>query len=390
MIDAETLRREINKAVGKETVLRGSDEKFTTKYLSTNVLPFDIALGGGIPRGRYVELTGDYSTLKSYLSLMAIANVQQSGGMAALIDTEHAYDEAWAQYLGVDTDKLMLVHPETGEEAVDVIEMMLRNQVDFVCLDSIAATLPQQEAGKKLTKESVQPARLAALLSLAYRKLTAANSRTAILLINQLREQVGITFGPTEKAPGGRATGFYASLRVNCRKAGKVTRDIELNGFDKMIKSKEQIGQTYRMTVEKSKLSRPWREVYFDWDLEHNEISIAKFLMLQGMDLGLVERTGNTWSVDGSKSAVGSKETFLKHLREDAEAQDFLESKIRAHHGLEIPADLSARLGRQTPRNKPVTSVSAKSSASSGRVSTRGVGRGVSRSTAAPTKRLSK
>lgn len=381
---AELLRREINKLVGKEVVDKGSDQKYVVEYMPTGVLPFDIMFGGGIPRGRYVELTGDYSTLKSFLALNTIAQVQRSGGMAALIDTEHAYDKGWAVYLGVNDNDLMLVQPETGEEGVDVMELMIRNQVDFICLDSIAATIPQNEAGKRLSKENIQPGQQAKLMSAALRRLTAVNSRTGLLLINQMREQIGITFGPTEKAPGGRAPGFYASMRVNCRKAGKVTRDVKLTGLEKDTNIKEQIGQTYRMVVEKSKLNRPWREMYFNWDLEQNEIDTTLFLMLQSMDLGVIERTGNTWHFNGVKYMVGSKAAVLKQLRTDAEMRKTLEVAVRTHHGLSLPPGVSAH-----PKSK-VARQSAASSEGLVRGSTLGQARVASSSTVPRKTKLSK
>lgn len=380
--DIEALRREINDFVGKEVVHKGSNKKFEVEYLSTGVLPFDIILGGGIPRNRYVELVGDYSTLKSYVALSTIARTQADGGVCALIDTEHAYDPEWARYIGVDTDALLYLQPETGEEAVDTMELMFRAQVDLVVLDSIAATLPQQEAGKRLSKESLQPARLAQLLSVGYRKLTAANSVTGVLLINQLREQVGITFGSSERATGGRATGFYASMRINCRKAGKTTRDIKVAQYDKNVTTKEQIGQTYRMTAEKSKLNRPGREVLFDWNLELNEIDKGKFLMMSGMDMGLVTNRGAMWVCNGV--TVKGKENFLNRMREDAELQDFLEDKVREAH------DLPNRLGAKAPlKVKAVVGKPARS-ASSARKPIRARGQANSSSTAKPLKKLSK
>jgi recombination protein RecA len=343
---SEMLRSEINRLVGKEVLLKGSNKRFKVEYMPTGILPIDVHFGGGIPRGRYVEMTGDYSTLKSYIALNTIAQVQKAGGDAALIDTEHAYDLDWAAQIGVNLDDLILAQPETGEEAIDAMELMIRNQVDFICLDSIAATLPQQEAGKKLSKETIQPGRLAALMSAAFRRLTAVNSRTGLLLINQLREQIGITFGPTEKAPGGRATGFYASMRVNMRKAGKITRDLEMSGFDKNMKTKEQIGQTYKATIEKSKLNRPWRELFFDWDLVHNRVDVEKWLMMQGLDLGIIERKGNSWIV-GDLRVMG-KDNFLARLRTDEEALHCLTKAVLDAY------DLSSLLpGRPTrPKSK--------------------------------------
>jgi recombination protein RecA len=382
--DIETLRREINKMVGKEVINKGSDEKFQTSFMPTGVLPFDIMFGGGIPRNRYVELTGDYSTLKSYLALNAIREQQQAGGICAVIDTEHAFDPEWARQQGVKVEDLLLIWPDTGEEAVDAMELMIRNQVDLLVLDSIAATLPQAEANKRLSKESIQPGRLAALMSAAFRRLTAANSRTGLLLINQLREQIGVTFGPTEKAPGGRATGFYASMRVNCRKAGKVTRPVEISGFEKNITAKEMVGQTYRMTVEKSKLNRPWREMYFDFDLEREEIDIEKFLMLQCMDLGLLTRTGNTWHYEGTKVAIGSKQGILDYIHKNKDLQLVMEAKVREHHGLFFPP---GQLNRPKTRAAVSRGKFSKSTEQSLRPA---LARGVSVTTAARKTKLSK
>jgi recombination protein RecA len=247
--------------------------------------------------------------------------------------------------------------------------------------DSIAATLPQAEAERRLHKESQQMARQAALMSKAFRKLTAANSRTAILFINQMREQVGVTFGPTERAPGGRAAGFYASMRVNIRPAGKLTKDIKMFTGEKYAPAKETIGQTYRAVIEKSKLSKPWREVYFDWRLDTNQIDLTKFLFTQGVDMGLVEQRGTMWDFAGM--AVRGKDAFLRALSASPEAMADLENKVRTAHGLPL-------LGVPARARKKAAASSSKSSGprANGRTPVRG--RAASSSTAATKKSLRK
>lgn len=385
---ARQLAGELNKFLGSNAVVMGSDSRFKVKYLSTGLLPIDILFGGGLPQGRYVELTGAYSTLKSYIGLSAIAQTQKIGGVCAIIDTEHAYDPDWAESVGVDTDNLIVwpnlddPEPHTGEEAVDVAESLIRNRIDLLVFDSIAATLPQAEAEKRLHRETRQMARQAALMSVAFRKLTAANAATAVLFINQMRDQVGVTFGPTERAPGGRAAGFYASMRANIRPAGRITEDSKTFTGDKYQSTKVTTGQTYRAVIEKSKLSKPWREIFFDWRLDTNELDLAKFLFTQGVDLGVVQNTGRTWRW-GSLSVVG-KDNFLKRLRSDQELKDGLENMIRTEHGLPpLP-------GRHAAASRKAVALKGRSSARKASAPTRGQARAVSASTAATKKRLQK
>jgi recombination protein RecA len=343
------------------------------------LLPIDVAFGGGLPRGRYVELTGSYSTLKSYIGLSAVREVQKAGGVAAIIDTEHAYDPDWAEQVGVDTNELLLwpnmkdreVH--TGEEAVDVAELMIRNQVDLIVFDSIAATLPDAEAGRRLHNEAQQMARQAHLMSKAFRKLTASNSRTAVLFINQMREQVGLTFGPTEKAPGGRAAGFYASMRANIRPAGKVTQDKKIFTGDKWAPTKEVIGQTYKLILEKSKLSTPWTEIIFDWSLERNQIDLEKFLFTQGVTLGMIENRGNTW-LCGNVKVVG-KANFLKRLQDSPELRDQLETKVRTHYGLPTGVPAPARKRAAASKEKSLSSKATGRTRAQGRAASASTGR---------------
>lgn len=331
----DQLKREINNAFGEGTVFTGNDERLTVKYLPTGLLPIDVLLRGGLPAGRMVELTGNFSTLKSYIGLHAIKTTQQNGGFAALIDTEHAYDPEWAGQIGVMTEDLLLQQPATGELAMDTAETLIRSGMDLIVFDSVAATLPQQEANKRLHGETTQPGRLADLMSRGLRKMTAANSRTAVLWVNQLREQIGVTFGNPEKPTGGRALGFYDSIRMNIRKAGKVTREVRTFTGDKYTKSRLEIAQTFRAFTEKSKLDRPGQEVYFDYRLtEPVGIDAVKFLFSYGVSIGVVKQKGRTWSY-GDVQVVGM-EKFLAKLSKDGDALVSLENAIRKNQGLPL------------------------------------------------------
>ena len=283
------LQAQINKAMGAGTILRGSDPSFVVEYLPTGVLPMDVLLQGGLPRGRMVEIYGDYSSLKSYIGLKAIAETQRNGGIAALQDTEHAFDPAWATNLGVDVDALIVGHPPNGEAAIDATEILIRSGVDLVVWDSVAATLPKSDE-EKMAGDKHQPARLAALMSEGLRKLNTANSRTALLWINQTRMKVGIMFGNPEIATGGKALGFYSSMRILMKKAGKVTVPTKVWDGDKNVSTTEVIGTKIKATKEKSKLNAPNREVWFTWLYREGDIDEIGFLISQGIELGIVKQ----------------------------------------------------------------------------------------------------
>lgn len=328
---AQELLGEINAALKGDVVKLGSDLALKVEYLPTSVLPIDMLLQGGIPRGRFVEFYGDYSTLKSYVGLKAIAATQASGGVCALIDTEHSYDPSWAATLGVDTDDLIIQQPETGELAMDTAEALIRGKIDLIVFDSIAATLPQTERNKRLHDESVQPARQAQLMSLAMRKLTAANTKTAMVWINQTRLNVGVTFGNPESLPGGRAMPYYASYRINMKKVGKITRDVQTWDGEKMVSTKEQVGQKFKATVEKSKLSKPFRDIYFTWDYETGEVDEVGFLIALGLESGIITQKGASWTFDGQnyrgrenfKTTVTNDPALTERMRELVLPSDF-------------------------------------------------------------------
>lgn len=308
---ASELMKEINKALGAGTVKLGNDPSLVVHYLPTGVLPIDILLDGGIPRGRFTEIFGAYSTLKSYIALSCIAQTQKAGGVCAIIDTEHAYDPEWARSIGVVTEDLIYQSPQTGEEAVDVSEVLIRNGVDLIIWDSVAATLPQAESNKRMADEKVQPARLAALMSIAMRKLTAANKNTAVLFINQTRLSVGVMFGDPEVVPGGKALPFYASYRLALRKAGKV-KDSK-DGYDdtgKKISVNEITGHKIRATLEKSKLSAPSRDSLFTFDLSTGSIDELGYLISVGLEKQLIMHEGRSWWIQGQTEKIVGIEKF--------------------------------------------------------------------------------
>lgn len=299
---AKALAAEVNSIMGKGTVNMGSDPYYKVGYLPTGISPIDDLLGGGIAYGRFVEIFGNYSTLKSYVGLRAIASEQRRGGLAALIDTEHAFDPKWAKECGVNIDELILKQPESAEQAVDISEVLIRGGANLIVFDSIAAALPKAEKDTMLSGDkNIQPARLAALMSIAMRKLTTANGKTAMIWINQTRINVGMMFGNPETTPGGKAMGFYASQRVALRKAGSVVEPVYVTVIKDGIPTKKKINQTIavsvRATLEKSKLNAPHREVMFNFDFRNAQVDEWYYLATQCLDVGAIEYNRKVWTV---------------------------------------------------------------------------------------------
>jgi recombination protein RecA len=306
---AAELLKELNKMFGEGTVRMGNDPSLKTKWLPTGVFPIDVLLKGGLPRGRFTEIYGAYSTLKSFIGYRAIATTQQAGGVCALIDTEHAYDPDWFTELGGDPNTLLYKTPETGEEAVDLSEMLIRNGVDLIVWDSVAATLPQDEGKKRMSKENIQPARLAALMSAASRRLTAANKTTAVLFINQTRINVGQMFGDPTAIPGGKALPYYASYRIGLNKAGNIRRTAvaytpsseTLHKIDKGT-TNEIIAYKIKAVVEKSKLNAPFREQKMLFDLTTGTLDDIGFLISHSLEQGWITKpTNQTYQVGKRK-----------------------------------------------------------------------------------------
>lgn len=332
MATAKELAAEINKVLGKGTVKMGSDESLEVTTISTGVAPIDYLLGGGIPKGRFTEIFGAYSTLKSYIGLCTIAQCQAKGGVAAIIDTEHAYDPTWATGLGVDTDALIYQSPQSGEEAMDLAEVLIRNGVDLIVWDSVAASLPQAEGNKRMAGESVQPARLAALMSTGLRKLTTANTKTAIIFINQTRLNVGQMFGDPEVVPGGRALPFYASHRIALRKAGRIKDGQKVHDSEgKQANITITTAHKIRATLEKSKLTAPSQDVLFAFDLARGEVDEIGFLITQGVINGVIQQEGRKWWIateDQQTAPVVGRAKFRETLEADPTMVEILKQAV--------------------------------------------------------------
>lgn len=375
---ADELMKEINATFGKDTIQKASDPYYKVTNLPTGVAPIDDLLHGGLPFGRFVEIFGDYSTLKSYIGYKAIAECQKRGMLAALIDTEHSFDPDWAKQCGVDVEALLIRRPENGEEAMDVAEILIRGKVDLIVFDSVAAALPKAEQEKSLNKDKVQPARLAQLMSLAMRKLTAANSKTAMLWINQTRINVGVMFGSNEAVPGGKALPFYASYRIAVRKSGNVFRDVERyqmkDGKPTRVKNKQKIGQLITATVEKSKLSAPHESIQFTFDFQTAGVDDWQYLANKALSDGVLALDrGKWWDVSEPTKKYTEKEAREAWATEDLE---FLIA--------------SASSGEIEPAKKKAASPRSASSKPVGRASTRTAVQGASKRTVRTVRRSTK
>lgn len=337
---AKEIMKELNELLGGGVVTMASDERLKIQYIPTGVLPIDHLLGGGIPRGRVTELFGAYSTLKSYITLSTIAQAQKQGLVCALVDTEHSFEPEWAKDIGINCEELIYQEPETGEEAIDTIESLIRMGVGLIVWDSIAASLPQAEGNKRMSKESIQPARLAALMSAGMRKITAANRDTALLFVNQTRMNVGVMFGDPEVVAGGKALPYYASYRVALRKAGKV-KDT-LDGYDnegKKVKINSVIGINIRATLEKSKLSSPMQEVIFQWNVVKGAIDEIGYLISAGLLSNIIKHEGKSWWINEDEKIVGI-EKFRGWLETNPQEQEKIRSVI-------LPTAGSEELGKK-------------------------------------------
>lgn len=344
----------INKELGDGTVRLASDPKYRTRVLPTGVLPIDVIFNGGIPRNRTTEIYGGWSTLKSFIAYNCIAKTQADGGVCALVDTEHSFDEQWAVSIGIDIDKLLMPPTHTGEEAVDVTEILVRNGIDLVVWDSVAATMPQDEGRKRLGgKEHMQPGRQAALMSATMRRITSVNENTALLFINQTREKVGVVFGNPETTPGGHALPFYASYRLALRKGSTDREEVETFDGINSTKVKRVASQTVNATLEKSKLSSPGREYRFQWNAKHAQIDEAGFIMAIGLEQGWIKKTNAKWSY-GRKS-INGKDAFKKWIQTDEKIREEMTQKcLGSPTGSDEPGNSKAGAPRRRLRKRTV------------------------------------
>jgi recombination protein RecA len=315
---------QIEKQFGKGTIMRlGADGAvIETSVIPSGSLGLDIALGvGGLPRGRIVEIFGPESSGKTTLSLQAVAEAQAQGGVAAFIDAEHALDMAYAKKLGVKTDDLLVSQPDTGEQALEITETLVRSgALDVVVVDSVAALVPRAELEGEMGDSHM--GLQARLMSQAMRKLTAAisKSQTTVIFINQIRMKIGVMFGNPETTTGGNALKFYASVRLDIRRT------------DALKEGQEVVGSRVRVKVVKNKMAPPFRQA--DFDIMFNEgISRLGEMVDLGVEKGIVEKSGAWYAYKGDRIGQG-RENAKHFLREQAAVAKEIEARIREAYGL--------------------------------------------------------
>lgn len=324
---------QIEKQFGKGSVMKlGESAHLNIEAIPTGALSLDIALGiGGVPRGRIVEVFGPESSGKTTVALHMIAEAQKLGGEAAFIDAEHALDPVYAKKLGVDIDNLIVSQPDTGEQALEIAEALIRSgAIDILVLDSVAALVPKAEIDGDMGDAHV--GLQARLMSQALRKLTGVlnKSNTVAIFINQLREKVGIMFGNPEVTPGGRALKFYASVRLDVRK----TETLKANG--------EVIGNHVKVKVVKNKVAPPFREAEFD--IMYGEgISKEGNIVDIGVNLGIVEKAGAWFSYNGNRIGQG-RENAKQYLKDNPEVCAEIEKKIRDNYNTAFDKSLTDEL----------------------------------------------
>ena len=310
---------QIDKQFGKGSVMfLGDDEaRSDIEAVSTGSLSLDIALGiGGLPRGRVVEIYGPESSGKTTLTLHVIAEMQKIGGTAAFIDAEHALDPQYAKRLGVNTDELLISQPDTGEQALEITDMLVRSgSVDIIVIDSVAALTPKAEIEGEMGASHM--GLQARLMSQALRKLTAniKKTNTMVIFINQLRMKIGVMFGNPETTTGGNALKFYASVRLDIRRIGAVKKGDEI------------LGNETRVKVLKNKVAPPFKKAEFQILYNHG-ISRESEIVDLGVELGFVEKAGAWYSVAGERIGQG-KDNARDYLRANTELAQSLEAQIR-------------------------------------------------------------
>lgn len=307
----------IDKDFGKGAIMRLGEEKVEdVAVIPTGSVGLNVALGvGGYPRGRVIEIYGPESSGKTTLAIHAMAETQKQGGIAAIIDAEHAFDRFYAEKLGVDTDNLLIAQPDSGEQALDIADELIRSAaVDLIVIDSVAALTPKAEIEGDMGDNKV--GLQARLMSQALRKLTATinKTQTTCIFINQLREKIGVMFGNPETTPGGNALKFYASVRLDIRKIGQIKDGDNI------------IGNQVRVKVIKNKVAPPFRKAEFD--LMFNEgISKVGELIDLGTENGIITKSGSFYSYDGNKLAQG-RDAAKNVLRDNPDLADEIEAKV--------------------------------------------------------------
>lgn len=314
----EVAMSQIEKQFGKGSVMKlGEFKAMEIEAIPTGALSLDIALGiGGVPRGRIIEIFGPESSGKTTLALHIIAEAQKMGGEAAFIDAEHALDPVYAKKLGVDIDDLIVSQPDTGEQALEITESLIRSgALDVVVVDSVAALVPKAEIDGDMGDSHM--GLQARLMSQALRKLAGAinKSKTVLIFINQLREKIGVMFGNPETTTGGRALKFYASVRMDIRRIENIKQDGEIKG------------NRVRVKVVKNKVAPPFREAEFD--IIYGEgISKEGNILDMAVNLDIVDKAGSWFSYNGERIGQG-RENVKRYLKENPEVLDEIEGKVR-------------------------------------------------------------
>ena len=334
----DTALAQIERQFGKGAVMKmGERGTQVVEVIPTGSIALDIALGiGGLPRGRVVEIYGPESSGKTTLALHAIANAQKGGGIAAFIDAEHAFDAEYAKKLGVDIDALLVSQPDTGEQALEIMDMLIRSgALDIVVVDSVAALVPRAEIEGEMGDSHM--GLQARLMSQALRKITGAlhQSKTTAIFINQLREKIGVFFGSPETTTGGKALKFYASIRLDIRR------------IETLKDGQEAVGNRTRVKVVKNKMAPPFKQAEFDI-LYGVGISREGSLLDLGVDIGIVKKSGSWYTYDGDQLGQG-KENSRNFLLDNPDLSNDIESKIRAHYApTPVDPDLVAAVNEAT------------------------------------------
>ena len=315
----EAALSQIERSFGKGSIMKlgGKDSIVEIETVSTGSLSLDIALGiGGLPKGRIVEIYGPESSGKTTLALQTIAEAQKKGGICAFVDAEHALDPVYARKLGVDLENLLISQPDTGEQALEIADTLVRSgAIDVLVVDSVAALVPRAELEGEMG--DVQPGSQARLMSQALRKLTSSisKSRTMVIFINQIRMKIGVMYGNPETTTGGNALKFYASVRLDIRRTGQ-------------IKDRDDIvGNTTRVKVVKNKVAPPFKQVEFDIMYGEGVSKVGEILDL-GVKAGLVEKSGAWFSYDSVRIGQG-RENAKQYLKENPEMAQRIENAVR-------------------------------------------------------------
>jgi len=309
---------QIEKQFGKGAIMRlGEATRLDIEALPTGIFLLDKALGvGGVPRGRVVEIFGPESSGKTTLTLTVIAQTQRNKGIAAFVDAEHAFDPTYAKTIGVNLEELLVSQPDTGEQALEIVETLVRsNAVDLIVVDSVAALAPRAEIEGEMGEAQV--GLQARLMSQALRKLTAAisKSKTCVIFINQIREKIGVMFGSPEVTPGGRALKFYSSVRIDLRKIATITDS-----------SGKVVGARIKAKIVKNKVAPPFKEAVFE--IRYDEgISYEASLIDAALETGIIKKSGSWFSYKDKNLAQG-KESLRKVLKEDTRLKEEIEKEV--------------------------------------------------------------